>query len=467
MKNCLNPICMQLNTNDQDTVCPYCGTPYENAAPQKKKRTNGAKKAGLIAGMAVGAVALVAVIIFAVTGIFGNSALGTAAENSIASLADQLGSQSNLSSYMENMETLNAKSDRHILLGIQTPDVFLALDTDYAGSKKLMTGTVEFRNLQDEFQLSADFHANKKEVRIYADDLVTDIYGFTFKDFQKKYDKSGIRKALKLPEAKDLKMEPYKGFDLEKFLKEQCGDSWKEFEKTLEVEKFDTRPITLGSRTEECTIYRVQWDEKKAERMLKTLARNTLGFLPDFVPELATKLAPDVRFYVDSEEKLVGINFSFLNSIYTFLLEGENNPWEQASLQIETAGVGTVYYNGGVVTEGDDVRIELKAENETVYAVYYNNSTGAYSIVTPTGELSNGVFLSNDSGFRLESNFYNFSYVIAVSELDRYPEKTDSKYVDLFDMSFNESTRLLTEVCSSLGITMEDLIAVLSSLFGG
>lgn len=485
MKQCTNPKCLQFNPNDAAPECPYCRTPYstprgfrKNTAQVQTDLNTGSgaapgrtpvnvKKIGLFAGLAAGAVALAAVIFLLVSSLFGTTALGAAAENSIDSLADQLSGQSNLSAYLGGTSPFSARSDVHILVGIQTPDVFLSLDTNYAGSKKLMTGTVELGAPHEDFQISADFHANRKEVRIYAPDLVNDIYGFTYRDFEKKYDKSQLRKFLDLPLSEELTLAPFRGFDLKEYLQEQGGVSWEEFEDSLDIEKYDTRQLTLGNRTEECTVYRVQWDAKKAERMLKTITRNTLGFLPDVIPELATKLAPDVRFYVDSEDNLVGVDFTFLNSIYTFLLEGENNPWELATLQIVTAGAEPMHFSGGVISDAEGVRIELKAQNQTVYAIYYTNSTGAYSIVSPNGELSNGVFLSDSTGFHLESNFHNFSYVISVSELDRLPGKTEENYVDLMDLSISEFGRLTTELCNSLEITLEDLIGNLGALFGG
>lgn len=487
MKQCPNPQCLQFNPDDSALACPYCRTPYAPASRRDKKKdrkkdqtvpdsgigttggrssSGSGKKAALFAGLAAGAVALAAVIFLVVTSIFGTSALGIAAENSVSALNDQLSGHTNMFSYLEDMEFLSAKSDCHILLGIQTPDVALSLDTDYAGSKKLFNGSVEFQHLHEDFRMGADFHGNKKELRIFGSDLV-DTYGFKYSDFEKKYNSSHLRKVLGLPSAESLRLAPFRSFDLKDFLKEQGGSSWDAFEETLEIEKYDTRELTLGSRTEECTIYRVQWDAKKAEKMLKTITRNTLGFLPDFIPELVNKLAPDVRLFVDSNDCLVGVDFTFLNSIYTFLLEGVNNPWEQATLTITSAGGEPIRYSGGVVPDADGVRIELKAQNETVYAIYYNNSTGAYSIVSPKGELSNGIYRADDTGFHLESNFYNFSYVISVSDLTRMPERSDDKYVDLMDLNLSEFNRLITDVCSGFGITTDDLIALIGSLVGG
>ena len=465
MKQC--NLCGYVDMTDTCQICPQCGTPFPNAKPGKGNKnrqrsssgSGGAfwKKIGLFGGIAACVVGIILAAYFVVTSLFGTNVLGTAAENSIASLVDQLGGNGTLFSHMENMNPFDAKSNQHILLGVKTPDVYLSLDTDYAGSKKLMSGTIEFQHLQENLDLSLDFNANSKEVRIYAPDLVTDIYGFKYTDLEKKYDKSWIRKTLGLPSADDLNLDPFQPFDLEKYLKEQGGSSWEAFEKSLEIEEYDTRQITLGTRTEECTIYRVQWDAKKAERLLKTLTDKTLGFLPSFIPELATKIAPDVRLYVDSNDNLVGVDFSFLTSIYTFLLEGVNNPWEQVSLKIVSAGGQTTLYTGGVVSDAGGVRIELKAQNQTVYAIYYNAGDDTYSVVSPKGEGCTGIFRSDDSGFYLESNMYNFSYIFSVSALDRLPEKASEKYVDLVDPNLNESARLITELTNSLGITKESI----------
>lgn len=462
MKQC--NLCGYVDMTDTCQICPQCGTPFPNAKPGKgnknRQRSSGGaswKKIGLYGGIAAGVVGVIIAVYFVVTSLFGTNVLGIAAENSIASLVDQMGGNGTLFSHMENMNPFDAKSNRHVLLGVKTSDVYLSLDTDYAGSKKLMSGTIEFQHLQENLDLSLDFNANSKEVRIYAPDLVTDIYGFKYTDLEKKYDKSWIRKTLGLPSADDLNLDPFQPFDLEKYLKEQGGSSWEAFEKSLEIEEYDTRQITLGTRTEECTIYRVQWDAKKAERLLKTLTDKTLGFLPSFIPELATKIAPDVRLYVDSNDNLVGVDFSFLTSIYTFLLEGVNNPWEQVSLKIVSAGGQTTLYTGGVVSDAGGVRIELKAQNQTVYAIYYNAGDDTYSVVSPKGEVCTGIFRSDDSGFYLESNMYNFSYIFSVSALDRLPEKASEKYVDLVDPNLNESARLITELTNSLGITKESI----------
>ena len=153
----------------------------------------------------------------------------------------------------------------------------------------------------------------------------------------------------------------------------------------------------------------------------------------------------------------MGVDFSFLNGIYTFLLEGVSNPWEQVSLKIVTAGGQTTLYTGGVISDASGVRIELKSQNQTVYAIYYNTSNDTYSVVSPKGEVCTGIFRSDDSGFYLESNVYNFSYIFSVTTLDQLPEKADEKYVDLVDPSLNESARLITELPNSLGITKESI----------
>lgn len=473
MKQC--NFCGYVDMTDTCQICPQCGNPFTTKTVKHKngrQRSSGGsgssgrsgssggaswKKIGLFGGIAAGVFGVILAVYFVVTSLFGTNVLGAAAENSIASLVNQLGSNGSLFSHMENMNPFDAKSNRHVLLGVKTPDVYLSLDTDYAGSKKLMSGTIEFQHLQENLDLSLDFNANSKEVRLYAPDLVTDVYGFKYTDLEKKYDRSWIRKTLGLPSADDLNLDPFRKFDLEKYLKEQGGSSWDAFEKSLDIEKYDTRSITLGTRTEECTIYRVQWDAKKAERLLKTLTGKTMVFLPNFIPELATKIAPDVRLYVDSNDNLVGVDFSFLNGIYTFLLEGVSNPWEQVSLKIVTAGGQTTLYTGGVISDASGVRIELKSQNQTVYAIYYNTSNDTFSVVSPKGEVCSGIFRSDDSGFYLESNVYNFSYIFSVTTLDQLPEKADEKYVDLVDPSLNESARLITELTNSLGITKESI----------
>ena len=483
-------VCGHVDTTGTLQICPKCKSPMPNQKGRKIKPpksqpsaaqqptgypggtgapqpSRSKKPIGLIAGVALGAVALAIAAFFVVSALFGTNVLGAAAENSLAALSDQLSQQNNLFTYMAGMNSLDAQSHHHILFGVTTPDVYLSLDTDYAGSKKLMTGTIQYKHLHDSTELSVDFHANKKEVRIYAPGLVSDVYGFTYKNFEKKYDSSSIRKLLNLPTFENMDLSPFQGFDLIGYLEDQGGDSWDAFVDSVKLEEFDTREITLGSRTEECTIHRIKWDTKKAERLIQTISKKSLGAVPDFIMDLASNLSPDVRCYVNSNDTLVGIDFTFLNSIYTFLLEGENNPWEQVSLKIITAGAEPRVYSGGVYTEGADTRIEVKASDQTVYAIYHNSTTGIYSVVSPMGEFSNGIYRADDSGFHLESNFHNFSYVLSVTDLYTIPEQADEKYIELTDLSFSEASRMMTELCSSFGITLESFLEQLGELFGG
>ena len=480
MNQCLN--CGYVDIDSTQPICPQCGNamPGKSAKKagkvKKSKQSASARSAGgstrqkkpiaLFAGIGVAAVGLVVAAVFLLSGLFGGTPLASAAENSIAALVNQLGQDNNLITYMQTNNTLSGKSDHHILLGITTPDIYLGLDTNYAGSKKLMDGTIQFQYLHDDTDISVDFHANNKEVRLYAPDLVSDVYGFTYKDFEKNYDKSQIRKLLGLPTAKNLKLKPFQGFDLVKYLEEQGGDSWDAFVDTLTIEEFDTRQIQFTSRTEECTIYRIKWDAKKAEKLIRTLSGKTLGAMPDFLLSLASDLTPDVRCYVNADDVLVGVDFTFLNSIYTFLLEGQPNPWDLVTLKVATAGAETRNYSGGVYTEGTKTRIEVKSSDHTVYAIYHDSSDGTYSMVSPLGEFSNGIYRADNSGFYLESNFQNFSYIFSVTDLYSMPSKTSEKYVELTDMSFSEASRLVTEVCSSFGITLETLLERLGVYFG-
>ena len=431
--------------------------------PKQKKKQK--KPVARVAALGVAAVGLVAALFFILSSLFGNP-LGSAWKNSLDAFVTQLGQENELLACVQD-NNLSKKSDHHILLGIKTPDMYLSLDTDYAGSKKLMTGTFEFEYLRENMDISVDFHANKKEIRIYAPDLVSDVYGFTYKDLRKNYDKSQIRKILNLPSSKNLELSPFKSFDLMKYLEKQGGKSWDAFMDSLKVEKFDTRQIQFTSRTEECTVYRVKWDAKKAQKLIQTLGRKTFGAMPDFIPKLATNLSPDIRCYINSEDVLVGIDFTFLNNIYTFLLEGETNPWELVTLKVASAGGGTRTYSGGIYTEGTKTHIEVKSSDQTVYAIYHDSRDGSYSVVTPMGEFSNGIYRAEQGGFYLESNFENFSYVFSVSELYSMPDKASEKYVELTDLNFSEATRLVTELCNSFGINLETLLGYISSIFGG
>ena len=89
------------------------------------------------------------------------------------------------------------------------------------------------------------------------------------------------------------------------------------------------------------------------------------------------------------------------------------------------------------------------------------------SVVSPMGEFSNGIYRADDSGFHLESNFHNFSYVLSVTDLYTIPEQADEKYIELTDLSFSEASRMMTELCSSFGITLESFLEQLGELFGG
>lgn len=464
MKYCNS--CWNAATDDSLTVCPYCNTPYPptQGDSKKKKKTAGGKKIPLIAA-AMGGIALIALVAFLVVNLFGGNVISAAAENSVSSLLEHLGPRSDLFSYMQNMDSLNSKSDCQVFFAVGTPDMFFAVDANYAGSKKLIDGTFEFQITEDISAISMDFQANQKEVRLYAPDLVSDVYGFRFSDLQKSYEKSPLRKLLNLPSAKNLKLKPFQSFKPDKFMKDLCGNSWTAFAESVKTEKFDTRQITLGSRSEECTIYRIQWDANKAKALIQQLSKKTFGSIPKSVTDLISDLSPSIRCYVDSNDTLVGVEFTFLDSVYTFLLEGVSNPWEQFSLEISSVALGTKRYTGGVISDESGIRFELKDNSETIYAIYYDHNTSTYSVVTPDGEFINGIFRSGSTGFYLDSHFEDVSYYFSLSDAESHPTKDTSKYIDLLNMSLGDTTRMATELSSNLGVTLESLIELVGSIF--
>lgn len=435
---------------DDGVTCSNRNCPTHGGQGGKRKKKKDWSK--LLKPLAIGAAGIAAVggIIFGVINLFGTSALGTAAQNSVSSLVDELRTQSNLSAYLDGMEVLDAKSDRTVVFGIKDDDSIIGCTVNYAGSKKLAEGTFSYQDTNQGVQLELDFHANKKELRLMAPNLVSDTYGLTYSDFA---------------EVTNFELEPFKSFDLEKFLKEQAGDSWDAFVKTLEIEEYSETELTLGSRTETCTVYRVLWDSAKAQTMFKNLFQNTFSILPDFLVDMAAVLEPDLRCYVDSNENLVGVDFTFLGKIYKFLLEGETNPWESFSLEVLSATTPAQRYTGGLISDSTGARIELKANDQTVYAIYYDNTTGAYSIVSPEGEITKGVFQADDSGMYLECSLASKTYLFGISTLTEKPENVKTKYVDLLDMGWPERSRLLAELCTNLGVS-EDFFGFASSFFG-
>jgi hypothetical protein len=454
MKVC--PLCKHVN-NDSDTLCAECNYPL----PSSKSSKNTGKKTGSTSGNTSGkkpiaailaAVVAVGVLVTAVTSaVSAFSAKGKMAhafESSADALLQEVSKQSGISGVLDYFSGISELEYHSIELYAGVEEHVVSLDVDCARVQKLMTGTLSYENSTGDIDLDANFYMDKKDVRFVVPGVVSDVYGFSIKDFNKKYENSSMRKILGLPSAQNLDLAALTSLDVKGMLK-QPKKLWDKFYKTLKAEKMGERPLVLGGTTQTVMSYDVSWDAKAMRELVKSL----FGGVPSGLTSWLTKLDPDCRCFVNDDGMLVGIDFVAVGNKCTLLLEGTDNLWDDIRLEIQSLTAAKMVFTGGVVHSGNSLRIALSDDAGNTYALNYNSDGGRFSLDTPMGTLAEGIFYATSDTLTIgyENLEENMRFTATIRTSDERPDTLKGNYVDLLDMNLKEWQRFLIEVINSNG----------------
>lgn len=454
MKVC--PLCSHQN-DDSAALCAECQYPLPSSKSSNNKKKNGTKNTGgkpafipLIAGALVAAaVVSVASLGFSV---FSPKGKLTDATKAIGSaFMDNWGEQSGLTQAIDSLDILDDGKYHSIELMASVGGHTVEVDVDCARNKGLMTGALSYANAAEGYHLDTNFYVDKKDVRFVLPGVVSDVYGFSIKDFNKRYEKSAMRKVLGLPSADKIDFSALTSLDIDKLMK-QPKKLWDRFYKTLKVENFGERPMTINGVSQVVQAYDVSWDARAMEKLVKSIS----GKIPSVVSSWLPGLEPDCRCFVNKDGVLVGVDFVTMGKKCTLLLEGASNPWDSIRLEVLTLAGSKSVFTGDVTYANNNLSICLSDEIGNEYGLNYNGDTGKFQLNTPDGILAQGVFFASDSSLMLGYTSSSLeqeaaTFLVAISKNDEKPETLKTKYVDLLDMNLKEWQRFLIEVLNSNG----------------
>lgn len=365
-------------------------------------------------------------------------------------------SGSDLRTYMEDtpaftsagqMKELLNDGDFRMTLDIGNTGSALSLDMDYSRDKKLMSGVLNWNN-----GLNVAFSADKTEMRLSAPDLVDDVYGFRFGDFNNDNKKLSSLLAqlpidITLP---DTDLNFFSPVELDKLLKDRAGESWTAFKASIQIEKFATRDVQLGERSEYCTIYQVSWDPKAADTLAKDLS-GALTAIPVGILTLLPDLEPDCRLFVDEGDRVIGGDCSVLGRKYTVLMSGEEYFWDEISVEILTATEPARYLTGGVQANKQGIGLRVGDDTGDFLEGDYDNATGMFRISAPDATLVEGTLTASGDAVKLELGPQASPvFRLELSPLSGRPVVDTCKYVDIPTMGINELNRIWMELQNNL-----------------
>lgn len=451
-------------------TCIYCGTENEDSASQciacsgvfqtqtasqtKRVKTQN-KKAAKWIGIAVGAVAVIAAVGTAVGLLVSNHTLSSlslskAAVKTAVAFSDYFDANSNPAKALIDLKERMEDGKYSAELVVDTAGVYLSTDLDYSRSAKVLNGSADIQIPTENVSFALDYSSNTKVFQFAFKEGGYNVYGLKYSTLGKKYGDSflsGLIPAEKLENAgKQLFQKP----DIKNFLDNSAEKEFKALKKSFQIKKINERVVNIGGVSQNCTVYRIEWEEDAAKNLVSALTgRKELTGIAQWLSTVLGKLEPECTCLVNEKGRLIGIDFVSVGVQYEFLLEGKNNIWESFSLTATTASGTQTRYTGGVERSNSVVRVSLQGDSGQLFAAEYDGSTGNLTIEDSSGSVILKARIFTDGEKSVLTLYLNAFSVgeetiqFSVGELKNKPAQLGKEYVDVFEMGLIEWQRLL------------------------
>lgn len=444
MKNC--NVCGTPNA-DSAFQCSQCGSPLPVTTSKRKKGADINWKAILLC---VGAVAVVAGIIFGVFFLTGGTSrvVGKALKMNEKAASEEAGTLPNLTGYLENFEELNDDGDFTMQANI-TSDLFdLTAVMDYSRGDRVLSGLASYANDEKDLDITFDFSANKKYCTLTSEGRMSDIYGFKIRDFQEKFEGNVLASVVSIADFEKL--------DFSKIIPHKNAEEWKALKKTIRYDELNERQMQVGNRLITCKAYEIKWDKEAATRLVSSV----LGMKIEFTMKLADvleRVSPDCRVYVDETGYLVAADFVAGPNKCVLTFEGNENIWEKCVIRSVNLDGSEGEIRGDLEVKDGKITCVLEWDGVLDFALTYADADGRFAIEADLLGLPwyiDGYITSNRSGSQLSFGGYlpmlgDVRLGLEMAPLANEPKMMGDKYVDLMSKDITKWLRMLIDINSS------------------
>lgn len=447
MKYCEN--CFAIN-EDSEVVCISCGTPLSPSSIAHTTHKWDWRIVWIaIAVLVVGGLG----ICIGKTGFSSRNKLEKACLKTMNVVQEQLSPDKNSKTGWEEATSLLQSQTFNASIGYRTGSQELLMDTDYSKKDRSLRGSAIYRNLSDGVSLGLDCSIVSNVLQISVPALSNSVYGCNVKKLGTILANSKLASILPVSVPKDFGTAVFKKITAQDILKSYGGEHYEELCESVEHKKLSDQVLSVGDRQEKVSVYKVTWSSHAfTEFISHAWGYKLFSSIGQMINSVIPEVEPDCLLYINKKGYLIGFDFVSMGTKYLFLLEGQEDPWEQFSMRVTSLYSDPVIYTGSKQISNNMLLMELKNEQKSFCSLKYNGSTGAFSLCTARhGELLRGnlihsgdtygatVQLSPEDGRILELN-------CQFSPLDHTPSSLSKEYFDLLDMSLTDWQRMLLEM---------------------
>ncbi len=450
--------CIYCGTENEDSAsqCIACGGVFQAQADSQTKSANlQNKKIAKWIGIAVGAVAAIAAMGTAVGLLISSHALSAlplskAAVKTAAAFSENFDANSNPAKALVDLKERIEGGKYSAELVLDTAGVYLSTGLDYSRSAKVLAGTADIRIPTENVSFALDYSSNSKVFQFAFKEGGYNVYGLKYSTLGKKYGDSFLSGLVPADKLEDAGKQLFQKPDIKNILDSSAEKEFKALKKSFQIKKINERVVNIGGVSQNCTVYRIEWEEDAAKNLVSALTGSKeLTGIAQWLSTVLGKLEPECTCLVNEKGQLIGIDFVSVGVQYEFLLEGKNNIWESFSLTGTTASGTQTRYTGGVERSNSVVRVSLQGASGQLFVAEYDGSTGDLTIEDSSYRVILKARIYTDGEKSVLTLYMNTistgeeTIQFSVGELKNKPAQLGKEYVDVFEMGLVEWQRLL------------------------
>lgn len=449
-----------LENDDFNELCSGCGTPL-GTSPQKdnqkakhgdKTKTHNFDKKKLWSTIAA-AVVVVGVGIggaFVAKALSAESDLKQATRKTAELFADSAASEDEFVSGGKKILALLEKGEYTADLVCENYELTIETDFNYSRKKRCMSGSAAI--IIGGFDFSADYSIDDDLLLVSSPAAMENVYGVNLTDLGKSVHASPLGALLPEELLKLMNIDFFQKTDFDSMLRADDNKELKALIRSAKIKYLDRKNVVGVRNTIPCKIYQLTWDEEKADEMIAAMRKKGgTTNIAAFFANVLLKLDPDVRCYVGGNRELAGIDVVSAGVRYTFLLEGDKNPWDLFSLTVTTlSGAQEVFV--GEISNSDSKTVCCLKNDQITYLTFTLTDAGDFALDTygkGTVLYGNLALAGNEAGIDITVDSDEFGPIHAtykVSELKEKPEIPTKQYIDILDMDFGDLQRFLFDL---------------------
>lgn len=400
--------------------CTGCGSPMDGRPRKKRKILLALAAVVLAVALAVGG------------GLWYVSAqpasrLLRAAKKTTGALGDYLGQPDNLKAFYDNFSQRAEKEKFSLRLSLKMWTETFSLDMNAADDAA--QGVLTYRDGWSEREVPLEFYGDGSLLQLAMPRYLKDVYGMPTDNLKADLENSplGRQLGLTLPDTP---------------LTLDCREELDALIRTLKVAQTGERTLTLGDETRPCAVYDMTWDKDALAALVNVfLDQVTVYSGSDYRVAPADVAEVSLRFYVDGQGYLVGVDILLKDKTGVIRLEGQENPWQVVRLGSD-GGDGHIYTDLALLLDVDEDRFTCSARDahdREGFRFDYDDRDGAY-LLRSGGDTVSGYLRGDDGKAELEVGDV---FTMTMAPLEETPRKLAEEYRNILDMTLDDWWDLL------------------------